>query len=106
VNILARSPGTFMVSYSLAYASVFFMNRPLFLYYPLHSNFNWGSHAQTGIGPAMAWYGLMASAGLIALVVSLCVPDRAVSRFVAGYAWLAPVAAMLTSVFLLRRFLF
>jgi hypothetical protein len=54
----------------------------------------------------MAWYGLMASAGLFALVVSLCVPDRAVSRFVAGYGWLAPLAAMLISVFLLRRFLF
>jgi len=106
VNIFERSPGTFMISYSLGYALVFFMNWPLFLYYPLHSNFNWGSHAQTGIGPAMAWYGLLASAGIIALVVSLCVPDRAISRLVQGYSWLAPVAAMLTSVLLLRRFLF
>jgi hypothetical protein len=47
------------------------LNRPLFLYYPLHGDLIWGQPL-TGIGPAMAWYGLMADAIIIATVLAVC----------------------------------
>jgi hypothetical protein len=106
MKILRFSPVIFIVAFSCAYGAVFALNKPLFFYYPLHGDFSWGSKVTTGIGPAMAWYGLMASAGIIALLVSICIPDRAAERVVRGYLWVFPCAAMLTCVFLLRHLLF
>ena len=98
------APAVFMVAFCFAYACVFAMNWPLFSYYPLHGQFTWGHHALQGMGPAMAWYGLMASAGIAAALVALIVPDRAIDRVLRNYLWLFPCAAMLTCVFLLRHF--
>jgi hypothetical protein len=110
------APAVFMVAFCFAYACVFAMNWPLFSYYPLHGQFTWGHHVLQGVpagdvtaaaapvGPAMAWYGLMASAGIAAALVALIVPDRAIDRVLRNYLWLFPCAAMLTCVFLLRHF--
>jgi len=106
MNRLRPAPGIFMLAYSVAYAFVFFKDWPLFRYYPLHGDFNWGPRSQTGVGPAMAWYGLMASAFIVALLVSLCVPDRVLNRNLYRYLWTTPLLAMVISVILLRRFLF
>jgi hypothetical protein len=79
------------------------MDRPLFRYYPLHGDFSWGQQALRGVGPAMAWYGLMANAGIAATVLAICIPDRATDRLLRNYLWLFPCAAMLVCVFLLRK---
>jgi hypothetical protein len=79
------------------------MNRPLFIYYPLHGNFTWGHQMLNGLGPAMAWYGLMANAGIGASLVALIVPDRLIDKALRNYLWLFPCAAMAICVFLLRR---
>ena len=96
------SPAAFTIAFCCTYALVFAMNRPLFLYYPLHGNFNWGAHVTKGIGPAIAWYGLMADAGIVALLAALCVPSRVLNS-THNYVWVFPVGAMLVAVFLLRR---
>jgi hypothetical protein len=100
------APSVFMVAYCATYAFVFFMDWPLFRYYPLNGNFNWGPQIQKGFGPAIAWYGLVADALITAILVSIVFRDRAVTGLVKSYVWIFPVAAMLVSVYLLRVFLF
>jgi hypothetical protein len=98
------SPATFMIVFCCVYAFVFAMNWPMFLYYPLHGDFNWGPHMQIGIGPPMVWYGLMADAGLVAFLAAVVVSDRVILKTFRNYLWVFPVGAMLACVFLLRRF--
>jgi hypothetical protein len=98
------APATFMMVFCCAYAFVFAMDWPLFRYYPLHDDFNWGPRVQKGVGPAVAWYGLMCSAGIVAFFAAICVPDRAVDALFRNYLWAFPCAAMLICLFLLRHF--
>jgi hypothetical protein len=100
------SPPAFLVAFCCTYAGLLAKNWPLFLYYPLHGDFFWGHQLAKGIGPAMAWYGLMASAGLVALGVSICVPPRLSAALFRNYLWIFPIAAMLIAVFVLRRLFF
>ena len=83
---------------------MFFLDLPLFCYYPLHGDFNWGKAVLKGVGPAMAWYGMMANAALGALVLAVVIPDRLVERSLRNVVWLFPIAAMLVCAFLLRKF--
>ena len=92
-----------MVAFCCTYICVFALDRPLFRYYPLHGNFSWGKQSLQGIGPAMAWYGLMANASIAATLLAVCVPDRATDRLFRNYLWLFPCGAMLACVFLLRK---
>jgi len=100
------APGSFMVFFCCAYGLVFAMNWPLFTYYPLHGNFFWGPRAHTGLGPVMVWYGLMSSAGLVALLAALLIPEKVSERALRNYIWLFPLGAMLVCIFLLRQLLF
>ena len=93
----------FMFSYSVAYALVLAKKWPLFVYYPLHDNFNWGPKLLKGIGPAMTWYGLIASACLIAVFVAFVVPDRVFVTAFRNNFWLFPAATILLAAFLFRR---
>lgn len=104
MSSLRFSPGVFLVAFCCAYAVVFSLDLPLFLYYPLSGDFSWVAVASEGAGPAMAWYGLVASAGIVAAFAAVLVPDRVGDRLLRGYFWLAPVALMLVCVFLLRQF--
>ena len=98
------SPPAFSVAFCCVYAVAFLMNRPLFLYYPLHRDFAWGWHAMTGAGPAMVWYGLMADAIIVALPAGFVVPRRATDGRLRNYLWLFPCGAILTCVYLVRTF--
>lgn len=104
MNKLHISPAAFLVAFCCTYAFVFAENWPLFLYYPLHGDFFWGHQARSGMGPAMAWYGLMADAGIAALLVSICVPAALSVSLFRNYLWIFPIATMLVVGFLLRRF--
>jgi len=97
----------FSAAFCCAYVWALATNHPLFLYYPLHGDFRWGmqpllTSAQAS-GPAMAWYGIVATASLLAVCATLCVPRRLSGRLT-PYLWLFPVGAMLGCAFLLRRF--
>jgi hypothetical protein len=100
----AFDPTAFAAAFCCAYVTLFAMNRPLFLYYPLHGDFRWGSEMVQGAGPAMAWYGLMMGAGIIATVVAVALPGRITDRVLRNHLWLFPCAALLACIFLLRRF--
>lgn len=98
--------GPFLIVFCCAYSVAFAMNWPLFIYYPLHGNFFWGAHMRTGLGPAMVWYGLVASAALAALVAAVLIPENVVQRVLKGYLWAFPLGAMLVCLYLLRHLLF
>jgi hypothetical protein len=106
LNKLHVSPAAFLAVFCCIYVFVFVENWPLFLYYPLHGDFYWGHQIRHGIGPAMAWYGLMADAGIAALVVSICVPARFFVSLFRNYMVICPIAAMVVVAFLLRHLFF
>ena len=103
---LRFGPIAFMIGFCFAYALAYWFNLPLFLYYPLHGDFASGLHPlKAGVaGPGMAWYGFMADAGIVAIILSLVIPDHLLGRVLRNYLWLFPCAAMLTCVYLLRLF--
>jgi hypothetical protein len=98
------SAAVFLIGFCCTYVFVFTMDWPLFRYYPLHGDFNWGARTLKGVGPAMTWYGMLCSSSPIAAVVALIIPDRVIQKPFGGYLWLFPCAAMLACVFLLRVF--
>ena len=97
------SPGAFLAAFCCTYAVAFEQDFPLFRYYPLHGDFNWGAAVLKDAGPAITWYGLMANAALVAVFAAVLVPERAAHRLLGGYLWLFPCAAMLECIFLLRH---
>ncbi len=101
---LRFSPAAFLVVFCVAYIVVFAKDWPLFHYYPLHGNWTWGPQRLPDAGPPMAWYGLMANAGIAATLAALVVPDALVLRWLRNRLWLFPVGAMAACVFLLRQF--
>jgi hypothetical protein len=101
---LLPAQGSFLVAYCCAYIVLLANDWPMFRYYPLHGDFSWGTGMLKGIGPAMAWYGLMANAAVVALVFGLLVPQSVADRVFRNAQWLFPVAALLGCVFLMRRF--
>lgn len=102
---LAFGPATFSTVFCCAYAAVYWFDLPLFLYYPLNGEIHLGPYpVKSAEGPAMAWYGLMASAALVAAVTALAVPERWISNGLKNHLWLFPLGTMLVCVFLLRVF--
>jgi hypothetical protein len=95
-----------MIAYCCAYTGAFWMNWPLFLYYPLHGSASWGPRSLNAAGPAMAWYGLLADAAIVATVAASCVPDRVLGRQVRNRLWIFPLGAIVGCVVLLRQFFF
>lgn len=101
---LRFSPAVFLASFCCAYIVVFANDWPLFRYYPLNGTLNWGVGSLQGAGPAMAWYGLLASASFIATVLAVLIPGTAMDRTLRNRLWLFPLATMLACAFLLRKF--
>lgn len=97
------APAVFLIVFCVSYIGGFAMDWPLFRYYPLHRDFSWGSGVLINAGPAMAWYGLMATAALVASIIAIIVPDRVFHR-IHGLVWLFPAMSMVACGVLLRRF--
>jgi hypothetical protein len=84
----------YSLAYCIAYAVVFVLDAPLFLYYPMEGRFAWIWAPYASIGPAMAWYGLVAAAALVAAPVALLVPPRMFAGRGAAFLWLLPVSVL------------
>jgi|GEM_PF-1196889 len=98
------SPTAFMAAYCIAYSVALALDLPLFIYYPLGGDFVWGPHPAQGLGPGMAWYGIMADALIAAVVAALVVPQGWIDRLLRHWAWVIPVVAMLVSIWFMRGF--
>lgn len=100
---LRFSPTIFMIAFCAAYITVLAKDWPLFRYYPLHGTLSWGIRMLDGAGPPITWYGLMTDAAITASLAAVIVQDRVINRALQNYLWCFPCAALLTCVFLLRR---
>jgi hypothetical protein len=94
----------FAVVYSLTYALAVWKNYALFTYHPALNEFGIGVEKPKD-GPAMYWYGWMATAGIVASlagVAAALVP--AARRLSPALAWIVPLGAMLFFAWLLRGY--
>lgn len=104
MNRFRFSSAAFTSVYCVAYVVALSLDAALFRYYPQVGEWVWGWQRLEESGPSMSWYGLMASAALPAVLVAgvcahLALPDRW-----RNHAWVPPVVAMLSCVYLMRRF--
>ena len=106
----ARQFPIFAVVFAIVYAGVYLIaverNYALFTYHPAIEEFGFLVEPPRE-GPAMYWYGWIATAAIVALVAGLIacmVPQQMAKRLWSGWSWAVPVAAMFAFGYLLRGF--
>jgi hypothetical protein len=96
----------FAVVYALAYVVCVEANYALFTYHPATGEF--GMFVQRPKdGPAMYWYGWMATSGIVAALAagaSTLLPEAVARRLPPAATWIAAVAAMAAFCWLLKGF--
>jgi hypothetical protein len=96
----------FAIAFAVAYVVAVESNVAVFTYHPITGELDWGVKPARE-GPAMYWYGWLATAGLTALVVALAaklLPERVAKSLWPGWSWLVPLLALLAFVWLLKGF--
>jgi len=98
------SPVAFSVAYCIVYIVVLSLDAPLFRYYPQAGRFHFGSGSVKGLGPAMAWYGLMAYAAIAGLLVGLVDRNETLAGLLRNRLWPFMFAALLACLYLMKHF--
>ncbi len=96
----------FAVAFAVAYTLAVWNNYAVFTYHPSLNEIAWGVEKSRD-GPAMYWYGWIATAVLCALgtcAMAALIPLRLVQRAWPGWVWLAPLGALLAFAWLLRNY--
>ena len=92
----------FSLLFGAMYILSFYMEWALFRYYPETAQFRWRNDAS--LGPAILWYGWMATAFLISAVPALLVPKSLGSRIPPSWLWIVPVVITVVTLIHERRF--
>jgi len=107
---VSRAFGTFAIVfaavYAVAYALAVWKNFALFTYHPALNEFGLGVQKPKD-GPAMYWYGWMATSAIVAGLAGAaasCLPEAVARRLWPGLAWLVPLCVMLFFAWLLRGY--
>ena len=74
------------------YACVYKVDWALFYYYPETNAFYLRAHPDDG--PAVLWYGWMATSALVSIPLALIVPRRIADRLWNGLLWLVPIGTV------------
>ena len=105
-----RSYSAFAIVFAVVYAVVYVVavekNYALLTYHPAIGEFGAGVQPPRD-GPAMYWYGWLATSGIAALIAGLLaslLPDFVTRRLWSGWTWATAVAVMLAFCYLLRNF--
>ena len=96
----------FTVVFSIAYVIAVWKNYALFTYHPVPSTITPGV-VKPYDGPAMYWYGWMATAAVAALaacLIAYVVPERVSNRVSSGWSWIVPLGVLLFFAYLLRGY--
>ena len=96
----------FAVVYALAYVVAVWQNYALFTYHPAAGTLALGVEKPHD-GPAMYWYGWMATAGVAATgacLIACLVPERIAQRVSAAWAWAVPLGVLIFFAYLLRGY--
>lgn len=96
----------FAAVFAVTYVIAVEANYALFTYHPATGDF--GAGVQQGKdGPAMYWYGWLATSGIIAAIAGAAaalLPESAARRLWPGLAWAVALGVMVAFCFLLRNF--
>jgi hypothetical protein len=105
-----RSFSVFAVVFAVVYAVVYVIavanNYALFTYHPAIYEFGAGTQAPKD-GPAMYWYGWIATSGIAALVAGIIacwLPARLTKRLWSGWSWAIPLGVLVVFGYLLRNY--
>lgn len=96
----------FAIVFTVVYVFAVEKNYALFTYHPAVNAFGAGVEEPKD-GPAMYWYGWLATAGIVAFiagVVASLLPVGLVRRLWPGWTWVVPVGVMAAFAYLLRNF--
>jgi hypothetical protein len=96
----------FTTVYALAYMVSVWKNYALFTYHPVPGTLAFGVEKPQD-GPAMYWFGWMATAALAAGAASLVawlVPERLAARVASAWAWAIPLGVLIFFAYLLRGY--
>ncbi len=105
-----RSFSVFAVVFAAVYAVTYVVavenNYALFTYHPALVEFDvWTQPAKDG--PAMYWYGWMATAGVVASIagfIACYLPERLTKLLWSGWSWAVPLGAMFAFGYILRSY--
>lgn len=107
---LPRSFPVFAVVFAAAFAVAYLVcverNYALFTYHPAIYELGIGVQKPKD-GPAMYWFGWIASSGIAASAIALAacwLPGGLTRRLWSGWSWAVPVAVMLVFCYLLRSY--
>jgi hypothetical protein len=108
--IRPRGAGVFTVVFAVVFAVVYlaavWKNIALFTYHPVTGQLGAGVQ-RAGEGPAMYWYGWIATATLAGVASGLAaclVPERLGRRLWSGWSWLVPLCVAVAFCYLLRSY--
>jgi hypothetical protein len=87
--------------FGIVYLTAFYMDWAPFRYYPDKRTFHLEVTPQDG--PAILWYGWVASATLVSAAVAAVVPRQLAQRLRPGWAWVVPLAIMVLMLLYERR---
>src|SRR5579862_9412677 len=88
----------FSIVATIVYALAYNFGWQLFRYYPLVYEFRLGPQPKEA-GPAMMYYGWIATAAIAGLVAALVVPKSWAARLWSGWSWLVPLATVLFTLY-------
>lgn len=94
----------FSILFGIAYSVCFYMEWALFRYYPETNRFYWKMHPQDG--PAILWYGWIASALLVSGAIALIVPRRLADRVSNDMVWMVTVALVVVILIYEKQWFF
>jgi hypothetical protein len=98
----------FAMAFPVLYVVCDIFNLPLFTYHPATNMFGWGfERGRSGEGPAMYWYGWVASClvgGTICGLLSMLVPERLFRKIPLHLLWILPTLAFIPLAWSLMPF--
>lgn len=100
---LLRALPIFSIVYAVLYVIAMYFNIAMFVHYPQTGVWAW--HDVPGqAGPAMYWYGWIANAAIGAAIIAMVLSYVPIlqRRVAPTGAWLVPLFAMLTVLFIIR----
>ncbi len=96
----------FAVVFAVVYVFAVEANYALFTYHPAIGEFGAGVQPPKD-GPAMYWYGWLATSGIAASLAGLLaclLPESLARRLWSGWTWAVPVVVMVVFCYLLRNY--
>ena len=85
------SARVFTLVFGLGYTAAIFGDFPMFRYYPLTGQFSLHDLTDPALGPAMTWYGWIATAAVLATIIAAIIPKRFGDLLPAAVIWIVPI---------------